>query len=103
MENQQTDGRDCIDNTKPGYGCTLTFPSPYFGFPTTKTFFILISKLIRTGTKTELTDGADRVKTMTEEAQDSEAVKKNDPHDSIEPQIKAAMISRVSHFKEQAE
>ncbi|KAH9691113.1 CHZ domain-containing protein [Citrus sinensis] len=40
---------------------------------------------------------------MTEEAQDSEAVKKNDPHDSIEPQIKAAMISRVSHFKEQAD
>ncbi|KDO80689.1 hypothetical protein CISIN_1g007639mg [Citrus sinensis] len=67
------------------------------------TFFILISKLIRTGTKTELTDGADRLKTMTEEAQDSEAVKKNDPHDSIEPQIKAAMISRVSHFKEQAD
>lgn len=40
---------------------------------------------------------------MTEEAQDSEAMKKNDAYDSIEPQIKAAMISRVSHFKEQAD
>ncbi|KAJ0024814.1 hypothetical protein Pint_08200 [Pistacia integerrima] len=39
---------------------------------------------------------------MTEEAQDSETVK-NDAHDNMESQIKGAMHSRISHFKEQAE
>ncbi|XP_031281234.1 uncharacterized protein DDB_G0283697 isoform X2 [Pistacia vera] len=39
---------------------------------------------------------------MTEEAQDSETVK-NDAHDNMESQIKGAMHSRISHFKEQAD